>query len=50
VPPSPLRFHGADRCTTTPSSKLGWHNEEIHGGWLGLSAGEIAGLKADGVI
>ncbi len=50
VPTSPLRFHGADRRQTTPSPKLGQHNEEIYGRWLGLSDGEIAALKADGVI
>jgi len=50
VPTSPLRFHGADRRQTTPSPKLGQHNDEIYGGWLGLSAAKIAGLKADGVI
>jgi crotonobetainyl-CoA:carnitine CoA-transferase CaiB-like acyl-CoA transferase len=50
VPTSPLRFHGADRRKTTPSPKLGQHNDEIYGGWLGLSADEISELKHDGVI
>ena len=50
VPTSPLRFHGADRRKTSPSPKLGQHNEEIYGGWLDLSVDEIAELKADGVI
>ena len=50
VPTSPLRFHGADRRKTTPSPKLGQHNDEIYGDWLGLSASEIAELKAGGVI
>lgn len=50
VPTSPLRYHGADKVTTTPSPSVGQHNDEIYGEWLGLSAPEIAGLKADGVI
>ena len=50
VPTSPLRFHGADRVATTPSPKLGQHNTEIYGGWLGLSPGEIADLRKSGVI
>jgi CoA:oxalate CoA-transferase len=50
VPNSPLRFHGADKVATTPSPKLGQHNAEIYGGWLGLSADEIAVLAKNGVI
>jgi len=50
VPNSPLRFHGADPVETLPSPKLGQHNAEIYGGWLGLSAAEIADLKESGVI
>ncbi len=50
VPTSPLRFHGADRRQTSPSPKLGQHNEEIYSDWLGLSAGEIARLRNEGVI
>ena len=50
VPTSPLRFHGADPVPLAPSPKLGQHNAEIYGGWLGLSALEIAELTNDGVI
>jgi crotonobetainyl-CoA:carnitine CoA-transferase CaiB-like acyl-CoA transferase len=45
-----LRIHGADRVETVPSPKLGQHNREIYGDWLGLSAAEIAALERDGVI
>jgi len=45
-----LRIHGADAVDTVPSPKLGQHNREIYGGWLGLSDAEIAALKQDGVI
>ena len=50
VPNSPLRFHGTDPVKTAPSPKLGQHNDEIYGAWLGLSAAEIAQLREDGVI
>ncbi|HEX3882907.1 MAG TPA: CoA transferase [Stellaceae bacterium] len=50
VPNTPLRLHGADKVPTTPSPKLGQHNDAVYGGMLGLSAGEIAELKAVGVI
>lgn len=50
VPTSPLRFHGADKVATTPSPRVGQHNDEVYGGWLGLSDAEIAVLRAEGVI
>jgi crotonobetainyl-CoA:carnitine CoA-transferase CaiB-like acyl-CoA transferase len=50
VPTTPLRIHGADPVNTVPSPKLGQHNGEIYGDWLGLSAAEIAALEQDGVI
>jgi len=50
VPSTPLRLHGIDRVATRPSPTIGQHNEEIYGGWLGLSAGEIDELRATGAI
>jgi crotonobetainyl-CoA:carnitine CoA-transferase CaiB-like acyl-CoA transferase len=50
VPNSPLRVHGADPLETLPSPKLGQHNAEIYGAWLGLSGEEIAELRKAGVI
>jgi crotonobetainyl-CoA:carnitine CoA-transferase CaiB-like acyl-CoA transferase len=50
VPNSPLRVHGADPVETLPSPKLGQHNDEVYGGWLGLSALEIEKLKESGAI
>jgi crotonobetainyl-CoA:carnitine CoA-transferase CaiB-like acyl-CoA transferase len=50
VPTSPLRLHGLGRAPAAPSPTVGQHNAEIYGGWLGLSAEEIAALKAEGAI
>ena len=40
----------ADRVEAVPSPKLGQHNRDIYGDWLGLSAAEITALERDGVI
>jgi crotonobetainyl-CoA:carnitine CoA-transferase CaiB-like acyl-CoA transferase len=50
VPTTPLRLHGSGKPPMAPSPKIGQHNEEIYGGWLGLSAAEIAALREKGVI
>lgn len=50
LPNTPLRLHGADKVPTMPSPAIGQHNDEIYGGWLGLSGQEIDELKAAGVI
>jgi len=50
VPNSPLRYHGADPVEAIPSPKLGQHNDEVYGGWLGLSAAELAALREAGAI
>ena len=47
---SPLRLHGTGRVATVPSPSVGQHNAEVYQGWLGLSAAEVAGLRAEGVI
>ena len=50
VPTTPLLIHGADPVETVPSPKLGQHNREIYGDWLGLSIAEIVELEQEGVI
>ena len=50
VPTSPLRYHGADKVATTPSPSVGQHNDDVYGGWLGLTRDDIQKLRADGVI
>ncbi len=50
LPTTPLRLHGTDKVETLPSPVIGQHNEEIYGGWLGLSGAEINELKAGGII
>jgi CoA:oxalate CoA-transferase len=50
VPNSPLRLHGMDKVPLKPSARPGQYNDEVYGGWLGLSAAEIADLKEAGAI
>src|SRR5204863_1071760 len=50
VPTTPLRLHGTDKVAAGPSPIIGQHNAEIYGGWLGLSAAEIAELEENGVV
>jgi crotonobetainyl-CoA:carnitine CoA-transferase CaiB-like acyl-CoA transferase len=50
APNSPLRLHGADTVPAAPSPALGEHDQEVYRGWLGLSEGELARLRAAGVI
>jgi crotonobetainyl-CoA:carnitine CoA-transferase CaiB-like acyl-CoA transferase len=50
LPGSPLMIHGADRVATVSSPKLGQHNQEIYGQWLGMSDASIEALKKEGTI
>ncbi len=50
VPSSPLRLHGIPRRPSVPSPTIGQHNADIYGTWLGLTAVEVAALKAEGAI
>ncbi len=47
VPNSPLRLHGSDRVAPLPSPKLGQHNAEVYGAWLGQ---DMEALRRSGAI
>lgn len=46
----PIKFQQHPAGFDSPAPVAGAHNEDIYRRWLGLSAGEIATLHADGVI
>ena len=50
LPTSPLRLHGLEKAPAAPSPTVGQHNDEIYGGWLGLSAAELRALREEGAI
>ena len=50
LPASPIIIHGADKVKTVSSPKLGQHNQQVYGEWLGLSEQDLAQLKSEGVI
>ena len=50
LPGSPLMIHGTDRVATVSSPKLGQHNQEVYGQWLGMSDASIEALKKEGTI
>ena len=50
LPTTPLRLHGLDVAPSVPSPRVGQHNDEIFGGWLGFSAAELETLRAEKAI
>ena len=50
LPTTPLRLHGTEVAPAVPSARVGQHNDEVYGDWLGLSAAEVAALKDGKVI
>jgi formyl-CoA transferase len=49
MPTWPVRHDGATP-TIRPAPQLGQHTDEVLGDWLGLKAGEIAVLRAEGAV
>jgi formyl-CoA transferase len=49
MPAFPVRFDGAP-APIRPSPLLGEHTTEVFADWLGMSAGELEGLRKDGVV
>ncbi len=49
MPAFPVRFDGAP-APIRPSPLLGEHTSEVFADWLGMSAGDLEGLRKDGVV
>ena len=49
MPTFPVRFDGAP-APVTPAPLLGEHTAEVFGEWLGMSADDVAMLRAEGVV
>ena len=49
MPTFPVRFDGAP-APVTPAPLLGEHTAEVFGEWLGMSAADVEGLRAKGVV
>ena len=49
MPTFPVRFDGKPP-EIKPSPLLGQHTEEVFGSWLGLSAGDVKGMKDEGIV
>ncbi|MGA8760465.1 MAG: CoA transferase [Stellaceae bacterium] len=49
MPAFPVRFDGAP-APVKPSPLLGEHTSEVFADWLGMSAGDLEGLRQDGVV
>jgi crotonobetainyl-CoA:carnitine CoA-transferase CaiB-like acyl-CoA transferase len=50
LPHSPLRYEDLERLPLQSSPRLGEHNKQIFGDWLGLSEGELAELAEEETI
>jgi len=49
MPAFPVRFDGAPP-RIKPSPLLGEHTMEVFSDWLGMSAGDVKGLRDEGVV
>lgn len=47
---SPLQFLGSDRVALRPSPKLGAHNAEVFGDWLGVGQEDLVRMQQDGAL